>query len=93
LLLDPDEFLDEERPWSPLGEGEALSPQTLGFTYCGVPIVYHLVEGDGRTTVHWADGSETTGGDRLDNTESQALFARQGAIASIEVGVPSAALL
>jgi len=37
MMLDPDEFLTEERPWAPLGEDGTLQPQTLGFTYCGIP--------------------------------------------------------
>ncbi len=93
LLLSLDEFLTEPRPWPVLGPGGALDPGTLGFTYCGVPVVYHLSDGAAWTRVRWAGGEETVEGDRLDGSASRVLLARRGEIERIDVGVPSAAVI
>lgn len=87
VLLDEAEFLVEPRPWSPLGSGEFLEANTIGFTYCGVPVVYHRQNGTPWTRVTWADGSVSTGGNRLDRESSHALFARDGSIKRIDAGV------
>ncbi len=93
VLLSPDEFLTEPAPWAPLGDGGALDAGTLGFTYCAVPVVYHLVDGDAWSRLRWADGREETGTPQLDRAASAALFARRGELARIDVGVDRATLL
>ena len=87
VLLEPGEFLAEPRPWPPLGDGRRLEAGTLGFTYCGVPVVYRLVEGDPWLRVTTASGTATVAGSRLDRAASAALFARSGQIARIDAGV------
>ena len=92
VLLDPAEFLAVACPWPALGDGGMLEPATLGFTYCGTPIVYHL-DGDAPwTRVTLAGGEQVAGVDRLDREVSRALFARVGAVARIDAGIDSAQL-
>ena len=86
-LLQDDEFLSEPVPWEVLGPDENLESGTMGFTYCGVPVVYHRHSGDPWTRVEWSDGHHSTGGSQLDQKTSAALFARKGAIKRIDVGV------
>jgi hypothetical protein len=93
VLLSADEFLIEPRPWPPLGSDGRLEAGTLGFTYCGVPVVYHATDGASWTRVRWRSGEETLGGESLDEHASEALFSRRGLIERIDVGVASSALL
>ena len=92
VLLDPAEFLAAARPWPPLGDGGSLEPGTLGFTYCGSPVVYHLDRAAPWTRATLSGGETATGVDRLDRGASQALFARVGAVTRIDVGIASAQL-
>ena len=92
VLLDPAEFLAEARPWPPLGDGERLEPGTLGFTYCGTPVVYHLDGAGPWTRATLSGGERVAGVDRLDRAVSRALFARTGAVTRIDVGIPPSAL-
>ena len=87
VLLEPGEFLTEPRPWPPLGDGQRLEAGTLGFAYCGVPVVYRLVEGEPWLRVTTASGTAAVAGSRLDRAASAALFARSGQIARIDAGV------
>jgi len=93
LLLDPAEFLTEVTSWEPLGEGAVLEPGTLGFTYCGVPVVYHLRDEAAWSRVHHADGRISEGSDLLDATDGAALLARRGEITRVDVGVDRTGLL
>ena len=62
----------------PLAEG------TLGFTYCQVPVVFHL--GDKlRIVLSKPSGAEEISGDTLSTEASAALFARTGQIKQIDV--------
>jgi hypothetical protein len=94
ILLRRREFLAEERDWrydyTPGREATiTLSPGTLGFTYCGIPIVYRLVDGSGSVTVTHAGGQESTfAGLQLDRETSQIIFERRGAVERIDVFVP-----
>ena len=98
LLLDPAEFLTEPRRWAPLAdddetEGE-LDAGTLGFTYCGVPVVYRLVDGAPRITIQSGGRApETIAGDSLDRDRSRTVFARAGQITRIDVDVRFDSLL
>jgi hypothetical protein len=91
-LLDRDEFIDEPRHWPVLGPDEALTAGTLGFTYCGVPIVYHLGD-EAWVRVRWNDGTVTSGTADLDEDASSALLGRTGRIDRIEVGVDASLLV
>ncbi len=85
ILLDEGEFLTEPRPWEPLEPGQVLDAGTMGFTYCGVPVVYHRHDGRASTRVTLAGGAVMASGDRLDPDTSRMLFARRGEIARIDV--------
>jgi hypothetical protein len=65
--------------------------RSLAFTWCGTPVVYTLVDGDeGWLRVTDADGrTAQRPGDTLDAAASRALFARDGSLARIQVGVPA----
>ncbi|NIS37221.1 MAG: hypothetical protein GWN79_28615, partial [Actinobacteria bacterium] len=78
--------LGEDTPWAVLGEDGVLEAGTLGFTYCGVPIVYHL-GAEAWSRISWADGTETTATADLDDDASTALLSRTGRIGRIDVGV------
>jgi hypothetical protein len=97
-LLRNREFLQKERAWSfydVTGTWQTiqLSPGSLGFTFCQVPIVYKLGEGPAEVTVHSVDGSTTTvAGSTLDATTSDAVFRRLGTITLIEVTVTESSL-
>jgi hypothetical protein len=84
MLLDRHEFLDEPRPWGAI-DG-TLEAGTLGFTYCGVPVVYTLGTEPSCTAV-WSDGTETHGETGLDRHTSAALFSRTGQIVRIDVNI------
>jgi hypothetical protein len=92
VLLDPAEFLTEPTQWGPLGPGGVLEAGTLGFSYCGCPVVYHLIDGEPWATIHRVDGTEATGGPDLSASVSRLLFARTGEVARIDVGVDRSAL-
>ncbi len=98
ILLRRREFLVEEREWQhDYTPGRAapitLPPNSLGFTYCQVPIVYRLVKGPGSVTVTLTDGRESTFGElQLDRETSRAVFERRRAVHRIEVLVPESAI-
>ena len=71
----------------------ALSANSIGFTFCATPILYHLTAGAPSIRVISADGTtQTIAGPTLPPDLSRALFSRTGAIARIEVEVPRSAL-
>ena len=87
VLLGADEFLQAPQPWSPLGSDGQLDAGTLGFTYCGVPVIYRLGGGPPSLTVTLRDQASTVIGDELDAEVSALLFGRSGAITSIDASV------
>jgi len=96
-LLERAEFLDE--PTAPIvcavgGPVELrLAPGTLAFTFCQVPVVYRLGDGDARVEVSGRDGSARVfDGAFLDADVSREVFERRGTVARIDVTVPAAAL-
>jgi hypothetical protein len=63
-----------------------LPAHSLGFTFCGTPVVYQLGQGAAAIRVFAADGSTTvTPGRQLDSATSARLFARDGSIHHLEV--------
>jgi hypothetical protein len=63
----------------------ALGAGTLGFTYCQVPVIYHLDERR-RVILTLRDGSHREiAGETLDSASSTSLFERTGAITRIDV--------
>ncbi|WP_419863816.1 hypothetical protein [Candidatus Poriferisodalis sp.] len=90
VLLDPDEFLQASKSWAPLGPDDQqgqLSAGTLGFTYCGVPVIYRLAEGRPSLVVTAGESASVVAGDELDADTSGLLFSRSGTITSIEASV------
>ncbi|UCH84339.1 MAG: hypothetical protein JSW50_01225, partial [Candidatus Latescibacterota bacterium] len=67
---------------------------SLAFTFCQVPVVYELTTGDPwiRATDDQGKSVTTAGEQRLDASHSQSVFARQGKITRIDVGVPESSL-
>ncbi|NNE96171.1 MAG: hypothetical protein HKN24_09110 [Acidimicrobiales bacterium] len=84
VLLDPGEFLEAPREWDAI-EGQ-LEARSLGFTYCGVPVIYRLGTAQSCRAV-WSDGTETSGVAGFDRVTSAALFSRTGQIKTIDVTV------
>jgi hypothetical protein len=66
----------------------------LAFTFCQVPILYHLGGDESWVRVTRRDGViAARTGDALDSDVSQTLFDRGGDVARIDVGIPEHALL
>ena len=66
----------------------ALPADSLAFTYCQVPVVYHRSE-QPALKVHWQNGDQVQSANTaLDQATSQSLFRRRGDIVKIEVWVP-----
>lgn len=93
VLLAKAEFMDEKEVWSLPGkaydadaETIQLDQETLGFTFCAVPVVYEL-KGNTQIIVSYKDGTERVFADTdtLDFETSQTLFNREGKIARITV--------
>ncbi len=97
-LLRGREFLQEERDWhfcDLTGSWQAikLTPGSLGFTFCQVPIVYRLSDGPASIAVRSGDGTmEQIAGSALDRETSAAIFRRVGTVAMVEVSVPDSSL-
>jgi hypothetical protein len=89
LLLRKSEFLREPAELSTFDlAGNPLSIQlakdTLGFTYCQVPVVFHLSD-KLHIELTTRSGSEEISGDTLPAQASAELFARTGSIQRIDV--------
>jgi hypothetical protein len=63
-----------------------LEPGTLAFTYCQVPVIYHLGENP-RIALTLLDGSTIVTTDPLSRESSAAIFRRSGAIVRIDAWV------
>jgi hypothetical protein len=93
VLLSKLEFLNETRTWSvpTNNEGDTevsiqLEKDTLGFTFCTVPVVYCL-DSKRKIVVCYNDGSESTleNTDSLTQSMSQSIFNRDNKINRIKV--------
>jgi hypothetical protein len=89
LLLRRSEFLREPAELSTFDVTGAaitvaLAVDTLGFTYCQVPVVFHLSE-KLHIRLSKQGGAEEISGDTLPVEASAALFARDGRIKQIDV--------
>ncbi len=94
LLLRRGEFFPEATSWRVLDvdgreEELGLPAGSLGFTLCGVPVVYRLAGTASTVSVVERSGQvATVPGDRLDEDASRRLFQRDGSIRRIEVEMP-----
>ena len=91
-LLRSEEFFSEAHAFACLDfDGREimwdLPPESLGFTYCQIPICYQLAEAPSITLERRA-GSRRIDGDTLPAAESASIFARDGAISKIIVSIP-----
>lgn len=89
LLLRKSEFLREPARLNTFELSGApititLDVNTLGFTYCQVPVVFHLSD-ELRISLTTQSGTEAVSGDTLSAEASAALFARTGRIKRIDV--------
>jgi hypothetical protein len=91
-LLNRDDFLTTEGLWEFYGvDGEALEIElergSLAFSYCQVPIVYHLNE-ESRIQVTLSEGGQkVASGLTLDKATSTSIFDRTGEIRRVDVFV------
>jgi hypothetical protein len=91
-LLRKSEFLREPAVFSTFNVRAepieiALEPGTLAFTYCGVPIIYHLADEPRVVLTLLDDTTEVVPSDALSRDTSAAIFQRTGAIARIDAWV------
>jgi hypothetical protein len=95
-LLEADEYLEQSREFRYFdltGQDRpmTLSPGSLAFTLCQVPVVYESGGDQPWIRVHFTDGQFAEFGDDTLTAElSRELFARTGRIEQIRVGVPAA---
>jgi hypothetical protein len=89
VLLSKDELLTGSVKWSVGKEIIELQKGELGFTYCGVPIIYSIAEA-GKIEVEMADGAtKLVEGNMLDKNISQQIFNRNKEINRITVFLPA----
>lgn len=96
VLLKKSEFLTSQTSWTlPSTDGLnsrtiELNEQSLGFTFCTVPVIYTLGD-EKQITVKFTDGSEEVSAneDSLDAKTSQLIFDRSGKIEHIQVTLNS----
>jgi hypothetical protein len=92
-MLRRDEFLSTPATWDLLDldgcpETLPLPKDGLGFTICGVPVVYELGNASPSVTVERTSGAmETIEGNRLSETLSNAIFSRAGTVRRIVVKI------
>jgi hypothetical protein len=96
-LLRKDEFRTTEGQLLTASKGhleaQPIARGALGFTFCEVPVVYILSEGELSITIHRKDGeTETLSGSTVPPGISLQLFDRTGAIERIEVRIPASML-
>ncbi|MCP4245545.1 MAG: hypothetical protein GY778_00710 [bacterium] len=98
VLLRRREFLTTDRDWVFTGldgreQAILLPAQSLGFTFCQVPVVYRLAEGPTSVTVVNVSGDESTAaGVSLDQETSRAVFDRRGTVARVEASLAPSAI-
>jgi hypothetical protein len=93
LLLRGDEFLREAARWTYSAGGgvrrEALPAGSLGFTLCGVPVVYRRAEAFAIRVFSEEGPAAELRGAGLGRDRSRSLFTRDGRVRRIEVDLPA----
>ncbi|NNK11225.1 MAG: hypothetical protein HKP08_07770, partial [Flavobacteriaceae bacterium] len=92
-LIEKEEILKEEAEFAYvdlLGKERALSlsPGSLGFTYCQVPVIYNFGSEEGMELLFRNGDSEKKEGLTLDAETSNKIFQRSGDIIRIDVNLP-----
>ena len=96
-MLRKDEFLSESKTFTHIDVAQKdetfeLSTGELAFSYCQVPIIYQLSEGEG-VEIILKDGKTQQSDTRiLDQTTCNELFSRSGQIQKIKVKIPQSIL-
>lgn len=97
VLLRREEFLKEEKLFKYVNihsehKEITLKPDSLGFTYCQIPIVYRMEAAGGIEVLH-QDGSRTVvQGTSLNKSLSDSIFKRSGDVLQINVSVDKTSL-
>ena len=66
-----------------------LLKDELGYTYCQVPVIYHLSEKDWSLNIHFTDGMvENIKGNKVSQSVSKSIFHRNGLIKEVLVEIP-----
>ncbi|GGM28901.1 hypothetical protein GCM10011351_13650 [Paraliobacillus quinghaiensis] len=100
VLLSKSEFLKETKLWSLPRNSNAADTETiqldensLGFTFCAVPVIYYL-DDKKKIIVCYKDGTESIfeDEDTLDLVTSQTIFSREGKIDRIKVYIDGSKL-
>ena len=98
-LLRQGDFVTEPTPWRYIDvDGDShevtLPVESLGFTFCAVPVVYELTNADASICLQDRAGQRVTlPGNRLDPNTSRLLFERRGDIRRISVEIPESSLI
>jgi hypothetical protein len=91
-LLEAEEFFTRPSEWHYITQGQACSmtlpADTMGFTICGVPVIYRKGEGQALGVVDSEGRLHEMEDHRLDAAWSRSLFSRDGRIAEIRVSIP-----
>ncbi|WLR54795.1 hypothetical protein LC048_20710 [Mesobacillus subterraneus] len=100
-LLTKSEFLSEKKIWTLPRNNHASDTETiiqleknsLGFTFCAVPVIYYL-ENQTKIIVCYKDGTETifVDADTLNHVTSQSIFNRDGKIDRLKVYIDGSTL-
>jgi len=93
LILKRDEFISGPMTWSfSTGGGmqsEELEPGSMGFTLCGVPVIYRLAESAGVQVYYDQAKPEFIPGNRLGASLSKTVFRREKRVIKMVVDVPA----
>jgi hypothetical protein len=90
VLLRKEEFLTSPQEFfyldvSGVRKSMLLEKDTLAFTYCQLPVKYHLSE-EQKIVLHFNDGKEVLlGGNNMDPLHSARVFNRSGEIVQMDV--------
>jgi len=91
-LLEAEEFFTQPSEWHYITQGQArsmtLPAGTMGFTICGVPVIYRKGERQALGVVDSEGRLHEMEDHRLDAAWSRSLFSRDGRIAEIRVSIP-----
>ncbi|MEO0571556.1 MAG: hypothetical protein AAF039_07600 [Bacteroidota bacterium] len=97
MLLRAEEFLRDEKIFKYVNihlehKETILKPNSLGFTYCQIPIIYRTAEVGGIEVIH-QDGSRTViQGTSLNISLSDSIFKRSGDVLQINVSIDKTSL-
>ena len=98
-LMRKTEFLTEAREFTYFNISKekshmAIQKDELAYTYCQVPIVYHLSDKDWLINIYYTDGKvENIKGNKITKAVSQLIFSRNNLIKEIRVECPASSLL